>query len=281
VTALPRGSTGSSPRRTAARTAAVESENAVGTHASLWTQFALGESAARDALLAEHLSLVHHVARQLARTLAAHADFDELVSAGTIGLMDALEHFDASRGLAFSTFAVPRIRGSILDELRRLDHVPRSIRRKTRDIGGARAALTSALGRAPDDREIAGQLGVDLTTLWRWQSDVEGAVHIPIDRSSSEHEDHAPSPAETLADASGDAIEDRITQDQEVAVLRDAILMLKEQERIVLSLYYFEELKLHEIATILALTESRVSQIRTKALQRLRTEMSALRAEVS
>jgi RNA polymerase sigma factor for flagellar operon FliA len=256
-------------------------ETTVGTHVSLWTRYALGDSAARDALLAEHLNLVHHVARQLARTLAARADFDELVSAGTIGLMDALEHFDASRGLAFSTFAVPRIRGSILDELRRLDHVPRSIRRKTRDIGGAREALTSSLGRTPDDRELAGRLGVDLTTLWRWQSDVEGAVHLPIDRASGEREEPAPSPLETLADASSEAIEDRITRSQEVAVLRDAILRLKDQERIVLSLYYFEELKLHEIATILELTESRVSQIRTKALLRLRTDMSALRAEVS
>ena len=253
----------------------------MGTHATLWTRYASGDSAARDALLAEHLNLVHHVARQLGRTLSARADFDELVSAGTIGLMDALEHFDPSRGLAFSTFAVPRIRGSILDELRRLDHVPRSIRRKTREIGGARESLTGSLGRAPDDREIAGQLGVDLTTLWRWQSDVESAVHVPIDRSSGDHEEHAPSPLETLADASDEAIEDRITRSQEIALLRDAILKLKEQERIVLSLYYFEELKLHEIATILELTESRVSQIRTKALLRLRNEMSALRAEVA
>lgn len=253
----------------------------MGTHVSLWTRYASGDSDARDALLAEHLNLVHHVARQLSRTLAARVEFDELVSAGTIGLMDALDHFDASRGLAFSTFAVPRIRGSILDELRRLDHVPRSIRRKTRDIGGAREALTRSLGRAPDDREIAGQLGVDLTTLWRWQSDVEGAVHIPIDRTTGEREEHAPAPMETLADPGSDTIEERITMSQEVAVLRDAILRLKEQERIVLSLYYFEELKLHEIATILELTESRVSQIRTKALMRLRTVMSVLRAEVA
>lgn len=253
----------------------------MGTHVSLWTRYALGDDSARDALLAEHLNLVHHVARQLSRTLAARADFEELVSAGTIGLMDALEHFDASRGLAFSTFAVPRIRGSILDELRRLDHVPRSIRRKTREIGGARETLTSTLGRAPDDNEIAGQLGVDLPTLWRWQSDVESAVHIPIDRTSSEHDEYAPSPAELLSDDGGETIEDAITHTQEVTVLREAILELKEQERIVLSLYYFEELKLHEIATILELTESRVSQIRTKALMRLRTTMRSLRAEVA
>jgi RNA polymerase sigma factor for flagellar operon FliA len=95
----------------------------------LWQALARGDVAARDALLKEHLSLVHHVARQLSRSLAAPADFDELVSCGTMGLMSALDAFDTSRGLAFSTFAVPRIRGAILDELRRQDHVPRSIRR--------------------------------------------------------------------------------------------------------------------------------------------------------
>lgn len=252
----------------------------MGTRASLWARHAAGDAGAREALLAEHLNLVHHVARQLSRTLAANADFDELVSAGTMGLMNALDHFDAERGLAFSTFAVPRIRGSILDELRRLDHVPRSIRRKSRDIGTARETLTRTLGQMPDDRALAGQLGVDLDTLWRWKSDVEGAVHIPLDRTNGDGEEYAATPADLIADGSDEAIEDRITLGQEVALLRDAILELKKQERIVLSLYYFEELKLHEIATILEITESRASQIRTKALSRLRKQLGALRADV-
>lgn len=253
----------------------------MGTHVSLWNRYASGDASARDALLAEHLNLVHHVARQLSRTLATRVEFDELVSAGTIGLMDALENFDASRGLAFSTFAVPRIRGSILDELRRLDHVPRSVRRKSRDIGGAREALTRSLGRAPDDNELAGKLGVDLTTLWRWQADVESAVHVPLDRTSTEHDEYGHAPAEMLPADDSAAIEEAINHEQEVLILRDAILELKEQERIVLALYYFEELKLHEIATILELTESRVSQIRTKALAKLRTAMRSIRAGVA
>ena len=97
-----------------------------------WLAFASGDLAARDVLLTENLSLVHHVARQLERKLSNELDHDELVSAGTLGLMSAMNSFDPSRGLAFSTFAVPRIRGAILDELRRQDHVPRSVRRKTR-----------------------------------------------------------------------------------------------------------------------------------------------------
>jgi RNA polymerase sigma factor for flagellar operon FliA len=248
---------------------------------TLWQDFANGSQTARDQLLTEHLGLVHHVARQLSRTLAVKADFDELVSAGTMGLMTALEGFDASRGLAFSTFAAPRIRGAILDELRRQDHVPRSIRRKTRDISAARESLMRVLGRAPEDRELADHLEVDVDTLWRWQADVEGAHHVPLDRAPSDHERSAPAPSEVLSNDGERDVEDQVNHQQEVAILREAIMKLKEQERVVLSLYYFEELKLHEIATVLELTESRVSQIRSKALGKLRGELRPLREQVA
>lgn len=250
-------------------------------NAKLWQSYHAGNDSARDRLLEEHLGLVHHVARQVSRTLAVRADFDELVSAGTIGLMTALEGFDASRGLAFSTFAAPRIRGAILDELRKQDHVPRSIRRKTREMSAAREAWMRAHGRGPDDRELAEQLGVDMDTLWRWQADVEGAHHIPLDRAPGERENNAPTPAEMLSSGEDSEVEDSLTHEQEVSHLKDAILRLKDQERVVLSLYYFEELKLHEIAKVLELTESRVSQIRSKALSKLRVELKPLRGRVA
>jgi RNA polymerase sigma factor for flagellar operon FliA len=250
-------------------------------HAALWHALANGDVSAREALLTEHLDLVHHVARQLSRTLASHADHDELVSAGTIGLMDAVESFDWTRGFAFSTFAVPRIRGAILDELRRLDHVPRSVRRKTRELSAAREALTHRLGRAPEVRELARHLGEDVETVWRWQADAEGAVHISIDRTAGESEEGAPSSVPALPDTTIESIDDRLTLDQEARFLRETLLRLKEQERIVLTLYYFEQLRLHEIASILAVTESRVSQIRTKALSKLRGELAPLRAAVA
>jgi RNA polymerase sigma factor for flagellar operon FliA len=245
----------------------------------IWRAFACGDDAARERLLREHLGLVHFVARQVARRLSEEADFDELVSAGTIGLVNALESFDTGRGLAFSTFAAPRIRGAILDELRRQDHVPRSVRRKAREIGAARDALTRTHSRTPDDREVAALVGVDLPTLWRWQADVENAVHVPLDRPAGAG--GTPSPSETLAGDEGDGIDALLTHHQEVAVLRDAILTLKEQERTVLALYYFEELKLHEIAKVLELTESRVSQIRSKAVQRLRVALAPMRGELA
>lgn len=265
-------------------TAAVRATPAT-PHASvdhaLWERFAAGDTAARETLLTDHLGLVHHVARQMSRTLAVKADFDELVSAGSMGLMAALDSFDPSRGLAFSTFAAPRIRGAILDELRRQDHVPRSIRRKTREIHAARESLMRALGRAPEDPEVAEHLGVDVQTLWRWQGEIEGAHHMPLDRAPGDRENTAPSPSDVLAAEEERGVDDRLNHEQEVAILRDAILKLKEQERVVLSLYYFEELKLHEIATVLELTESRVSQIRSKALGKLRGELKPLREHVA
>lgn len=238
-----------------------------------WAECAAGNLAARDALLIENISLVHHVARQVARGLATNADVDELVSAGTMGLMSALDAFDATRGLAFSTYAVARIRGAILDELRRQDHVPRSVRRKTRDMAGARQALTHSLGRMPRDGEIAERLDVDVRTIWRWEADVDSAMHVSMERQPRDGDASTLSPADYLAadDVGADVL---LTREEELRVLRAAIAGLKEQERTVLSLCYFEELRLTEIGELLGLTDSRVSQIRTRALRRLRETMT-------
>jgi RNA polymerase sigma factor FliA len=248
------------------------------THAPAATAYT--DAAGREKLLTEHLGLVHHVARQLARGLAAETDFDELVSAGTMGLINALDSFDVSRGLAFSTFAAPRIRGAILDELRRQDHVPRSLRRKGRDIGAAREDLARTLRRTPEDRELAEHLGIDVATLWRWQSELEGAVHVSLHQPTQADRQSAIL-ADQLPGESSDVIEDRVNLQQELGHLREAILELKEQERVVLSLYYFEDLKLIQIAEVLGLTESRVSQIRSKALGKLRSHMAPLREAVA
>ena len=247
----------------------------------LWTRFANGDEEARQQLLTEHLGLVYFVSRQVAGSLSTEVEFDELVSAGTLGLMNALKTFDPNRGLAFSTFAAPRIRGAMLDELRRQDHVPRSIRRKTRQINAASERLGRSLEHEPTDRETAEQLGVDLETLWRWQVDAEGAVHVSLDRSTTPDDDMAPAHGEMLATPESDGVEERVTFNQEVGILREALLALREQERVVLSLYYFEELKLHEIATIMELTESRVSQIRSRALAKLRKQMAPVREQVA
>jgi RNA polymerase sigma factor for flagellar operon FliA len=233
--------------------------------------------AARDELLQDNLSLVHYVAKQLSRSLSADADPDEMVNIGTLGLMSALETFDCSRGLAFSTYAVPRIRGAILDELRRQDHVPRSIRRKTRDIAHAREAVMRVLGRTPRDSELATKLGVDMETLWRWQADMERTVQVSLNSAEGDRDDSGPAPIDFLR-ATSEPADERLQHEEQVAALRDAILLLKDQQRTVLSLYYFEELNAREIAEVLNISESRVSQIRSKALSQLRCIMRPMQA---
>jgi RNA polymerase sigma factor for flagellar operon FliA len=231
---------------------------------------------ARDALLRDNLSLVHHVARKLARRLADDADLDELVSAGTLGLMSAAESFDPSRGHAFSTFAVPRIRGAMLDELRRQDHVPRSVRRKSRSIAQVRESLMHALGRNPSSREMADALGVDCETLFRWTAEVETAVHLPLDGHSRCLQDERPTRAELLR-SDVELPDEYLAREEQVAALRDAMLALDDQERTVLALYYFENLRSREIGELLGVSESRVSQVRARALGRLRSTLTPMR----
>ncbi len=246
---------------------------------ALWFEYTTNGSAiVRDKLLNEHLGLVHHVARQLSKTLSNEVDFDELVSCGVIGLVDALDSFDPSRGIAYSTFAIPRIRGAILDALRKQDHVPRSVRKKSRDIREAREALTARFGSAPSEYVVAEYLAVEPDTLSSWLKDIECISHVPMDAPISSSEKNAPTPAEMLASEVESSIEDELIFEEEVGSMRMAMMELKEQERVVLSLYYFEELKLNEIAKILELTESRISQIRSKAIQKLRVRMQPLRA---
>ena len=242
-----------------------------------WIAAAQGNVAARDALLHEHLNLVHFVARKLARSLPVAVDPDEMVSIGTLGLMSALDSFDPSRGLAFSTYAVPRIRGAILDEMRRQDHVPRSVRLKRREMSSAREALMCLHGRPARDKEVALKLGIDVATLWRWETDVERTTQVSLSGEwDSEDTDGALSPLHYLR-AAGDQPDERIQREEQLAMVQQAIGALKDQQRTVLSLQYFEDLNAGEIATILGVSASRVSQIRSKALAELRRIMTPLR----
>lgn len=231
----------------------------------------------RSALLAQHVGLVHHVARQLARRLSTAADLDEMVSAGMVGLIQAADAFDATRGLSFSTFAVPRIRGAILDELRRQDALPRNVRRRTRDLGRAREVLAAKLRRQPTHDELAYLMRVPADSIRKWELDAEGASISSFDQPLR-GEETGTTLADTMADDDVRSVEDLLTHEAEVGRLKAAIAQLKEQERTVLALNFFEELKLHEIAQVLKLSVCRISQIRTAALAKLRVSLSDLRA---
>ena len=136
--------------------------------------------------------------------------------------------------------------------------------------------LTRRLGFTPDDTQVAEELGIDLETFWRWQSEIEGILHLPIDSAAHPWEKDSPTFAELLTGDDEFSIDDELGREEEVALLREALMNLKERERLVVSLYYLEELKLHEIARILELTESRISQIRSGAIQKLRLQLGAL-----
>ncbi len=231
----------------------------------------------RDALLNQHVGLVHHVARKLAAHLSTAADLDDMVSAGAFGLVQAVDSFDRARGLSFSTYAVPRIRGAILDELRRQDHVPRNVRRRTREMSRARDTLAATLRRSPTVDELSRHMRVPAEMLLRWELDAEGATMCSLDRPARREETSA-TLAESMTDDRAASEDDRLTHEREVERLKAAIATLKEQERTVLALSYFEELKLHEIAEVLGLSVCRISQIRTAALEKLRVALSGLRA---
>jgi len=236
----------------------------------LWQRYRThGDPAARAQLLDRYVGLVYHAAREIgART--PMVEIDDLVSAGALGLVRALEGFDLSRGLAFSTYAVRRIRGAILDDLRGRDWTPRSVRVKSRRMAAVTATLEAKLGRTPAPREIAAALGIDLETYWDWRAAVDGGVMVSFDTTSSNSQQQTLSLEQTLNDPEAPLPGQELTQLEQVAGVRRAIGQLPEKERTVLALYYYEQLNLRQIAEILHVTESRISQIRSQALKRLR-----------
>ncbi len=238
---------------------------------ALWARYrSHGDPEARAQLLDRYIGLVHHTAREIIRRVSREVELDELVSAGTLGLVQALEGFDPGRGLAFSSYAVPRIRGAMLDELRAQDWVPRSVRARGRQLAQARDGLLRTLGRMPAASEVAHALGVDLDTYWRWADQAEGRVVLALDAPAGP-DDHGDSPlSETIADQDCPDPGADLARAETLQALHEAFAALPAKDRLVLSLYYYEQLNLKEIGGVLHVSESRVSQIRTRALRRLR-----------
>jgi RNA polymerase sigma factor for flagellar operon FliA len=222
----------------------------------------------REQLAVRHMRLVYHIARRIQLGAGNAVELADLVSAGTIGLLHAIDSFDTQRNTAFSTFAMPRIRGAILDDLRRADPASRSVRRRQRDIRHAEDTLSHAFARAPRHQEVAQELGVDEETLWRWKGAAEDVIQVALETGDAGWFNSR------MTAATGDDAQVELERQQRVARVRQELLSLTERERTVLALYYVEELKLREIAGLLGLTESRISQIRTGALARLRERMA-------
>ena len=210
-------------------------------------------------------------AGRVAAGLPAGIDTGELNGTGVFGLMDAVDRFDPSRGFKFETFAVPRIKGAILDGLRALDWVPRSVRSRSRQIETAVAKLGNELKRAPTDEEICAELGIDIEELQKWLSTISVANVGPLD-----HVVGGGDGEQRQLPASPDQGPDAIVEDQELRqTMRSEIRSLPERERTVVALYYDEGMTLAEIGSVLGVTESRVSQIHSKAIIMLRARLSA------
>ena len=230
----------------------------------------------RDLLLMEHLPTVRYLARRIHERLPQHVDLDDLISAGVVGLIDAFSKFDHSKKVQFKSYAQFRIRGAILDSLRTLDWSPRELRRKGRAVEEAIRSVTQRVGRAPSELEIAGEMELSLTEYQQLLGDLKGleigSLHMERSEESGDEE---------LAYVPGSPEEDplfRCLKGEMKQRLADAIDELPEKERMVLTLYYYEELTMKEIGLTLGVVESRVSQIHSSAVLRLRTALADLRS---
>jgi RNA polymerase sigma factor for flagellar operon FliA len=244
----------------------------------LWKEYKrTGERALRDRLILTYAPLVKYVAGRLGSGLPAHVEEGDLVSYGLLGLIGAIERFDPTRDIKFETYAIARIKGSIIDELRSMDWVPRSVRARARDIERAIADLEARLTRAPTDEEIADKLGIT-------EEEFQGSL-MEISRSSIAALDELWASPGSSGDAVAliDTIEDPQAAEPQMAMahtelreaLGDAISRLPEREKLVVTLYYYEELTLREIGEVLGVTESRVSQLHTKAILRLKARLAS------
>ncbi len=228
----------------------------------------------RDRLLVEHLPTVRFVARRIHERLPQHVELDDLISAGVVGLIDAFSKFDRNKQVQFKSYAQFRIRGAILDSLRTLDWSPRELRRKGRAIEESIRSLTLSLGRAPSEQEIAGEMQLPLSEFQQLLGELKG-----LEIGSLNMERNEDSGDDELAYVPGDPQDDplfRCLQGELKQHLIDAIQELPEKERLVLTLYYYEELTMKEIGITLGVVESRVSQIRSAAVLRLRSKLAGL-----
>lgn len=226
----------------------------------------------RQMLLNKFLPLVRNVASRMAMGFPRSVELPDLVNTGVIGLIEAFRNFDPGRGVKFETYAVPRIRGAILDELRALDWVPRSTRAKSREIDKSYHILENKYGRPPEKTELAKHMNVTMEELHLSLDDVSGTNILSLDDIIFREDDNRQvSRIETIVDTSKINILGELEKDELRAFLSVAMEKLTAQEKLVIALYYYEELTLKEIGEVMSISESRVSQIHTRAVSKLRT----------
>ncbi len=234
----------------------------------------------REEVIKQYSPMIKYVANRIAMRLPPHIEVDDLISVGVLGLIDAITKYDPTRGAKFKTYAEFRVRGAILDELRSMDWVPRSVRQKASNIDSVVQKLQSKLGRPPEDEEVAGEMGISLDQFFDTLNETKSMPVLSLEGLGIAKETgEQQSLLDCLAGKGDTDPQTQIRLNELKEIIAQAIDTLPEKARLMISLYYYEELTMKEIGAVLDVTESRVSQIHSKAVFKLCTELKALIAE--
>jgi len=247
--------------------------------AEVWREYKeTNEQSLRDSIIRQYAPLVKYVAGKVSVGMPNSVDFDDLVGFGVFGLLDAIEKYDPDKHVKFKTYAVTRIRGAIFDELRSIDWVPRSVRQKTREIDDAVQRLEANLGRSATDAEVAKELSMEVKDYNQALLKISGTSMLSLNDVWYSGDDNDKISIQDSIESPNSLRPDNIAEREEIKrVIVQSISELPEKEKKVLVLYYYEDLTLKEIGKVLEVTESRVSQLHTKAISRLRTKLTNIK----
>jgi len=250
-------------------------EDADAALAELWTRYVEDrDSGLRDRLILHYAPLVKYVAGRVGSGLPAHVEQADLISYGTFGLIDAITRFEPTREVKFESYAMSRIRGAIIDELRSTDWIPRSVRMKARQFERTVAQLESSLHRTPTDEEVADAMDMDVEEIRKFLGQLSLVNVVALDELLTDDDGGSPSLGDTLQDSTALDPQAMAEHGEARQLLARAVEQLPEREKVVVSLYYFEGLTLADIGRVLGVTESRICQLHTKAVLHLRTKLA-------
>ncbi len=230
----------------------------------------------KEQIILQHAPLIRYIVNRIAIRLPSHIDLDDLHNTGVIGLMDAIDKYNPDKNCKFKTYAEFRIKGAILDQLRSLDWVPRSIRQKSRRLEQAYTEVEQRLGRSATEQEVAASLGIDLDEFHFLLNQVRGISMVNLDELRSSGGADQPMHGDIFEDVKAENPFTSLKSREMRQAVAECIGILPEKERLVISLYYYEDLNMKEIGGVLGITESRVCQIHTKAVARLRSKLRSL-----
>ena len=241
---------------------------------ALWQEYIISRDyPTKEKIMIHYLPIVKFVVGRMIISLPNSVSYDDLVSAGTMGLISAIDRFNPKLGVKFETFIVPRIRGAILDELRALDWVPRSVRSKAKKVERAITQVESQLGRTATPEEIANELNMDIDAYENMLTKVSGHTLLSLDKEFNESSEHTGSLYDMIRNSKSANPQEQLEEEEFKALLVEFINDLPDNEKLVIALYYYEELTLKEIGVVMNISESRVSQIHTKAIKKLRARL--------